>query len=324
MGTWVEQVHKRASVIQDQIVAARQSQLSFGLDLGGMISLLQRKLQDLYEEEMPLAKIYDKSDLVFHAEGPSTSSELPGLHAFNWLCAAAEKQIKNLAKSVFEVSDIDARRLSKKLDLRFSGFAPGSIYAGFKLSTIPGILDSDEPEQVYATLRDLVRLLPAIPEFIDDETISAGILELMPDPAHRDASLEAVFGMTPTGRTGIHTIDISSPDASTSALTNRERVVLREALLKPISREKKPGTFVGEVREIDLDSGRFHLRNISGVGTLRCVLPEVSKEIGQHLLGNTVSVRGDYESDRNGKPRLLFVSEVPEQIKPLEQSSIEF
>lgn len=69
MGTWVEQVHKRASVFQDQIVAAKQTQIAHGVELGQMIEFLQSKLRDLYEEEMPLAKIYDTSDLVFHEIG---------------------------------------------------------------------------------------------------------------------------------------------------------------------------------------------------------------------------------------------------------------
>lgn len=310
MGTWVEQVHKRAEVFQDQIVAAKHTQISYGVELGEMISFLQKKLRDLYEEEMPLAKIYDTSDLVFHAEGPSTATSTPGLHAFNWLCGSAEKQLKMLARSIFELSDRDAKKLSNKLDLRFTGFAPGSIYAGFTLSEIPAIMGSDEPELVFSTLKSAIRQLPAIPEFIGDESLSSGINELIPDPAMRDASLETVFKLSPSGRAGIHSVDISSPDARIASLTNRERVVLRDALMRPVTLIKKTGRFVGEVREIDLDSGRFHLRNIEGVGTVRCVMPSVTSEMGQKLLGAQVLVEGEYESDPSGRPRLMFVSSV--------------
>lgn len=323
MGTWVEQVHKRASFINDQILAARQTQITSGVELYGIIEQLQKKLQDLYEEEMPLAKIYDKSDLVFHAEGPSAATDTPGLHAFNWLCRTAEKHIRLLARSIFEVSDIDARLLARKLDLRFSGFAPGSIYAGFSLSEIPSAMASNEPELVYTTLRDAIRQLPAIPEFIEDESLNLEITELMPDPALRDASLEAVLGLSPTGRAGIHTVDISSPSARNAALTTRERVVLREVLQKPISTSKKFGRFVGEVREIDLDSGRFHLRNIEGIGTVRCVMPDVSREVGQKLLGSAVIVEGEYETDKNGKPRLMFAQKVSETARKLKQADLD-
>ena len=310
MGTWVEQVHKRAEVFQDQIVAAKHTQISYGVELGEMISFLQKKLRELYEEEMPLAKIYDTSDLVFHAEGPSTATSMPGLHAFNWLCGSAEKQLKMLARSIFELSDRDAKKLSNHLDLRFTGFAPGSIYAGFTLSEIPSILGSDEPEIVFTTLKVAIRQLPAIPDFIGDERISSGINELIPDPAMRDASLETVFKLSPSGRAGIHSVEISSPDARNASLTNRERVVLRDALKRPVALAKKTGKFVGEVREIDLDSGRFHLRNVSGIGTVRCVMPSVTSELGQKLLGAQVLVEGEYECDPSGRPRLMFVSNV--------------
>ena len=310
MGTWVEQVHKRASVFQDQIVAAKQTQIAHGVELGQMIEFLQGKLRDLYEEEMPLAKIYDTSDLVFHAEGPSTASSTPGLHAFNWLCGSAEKQLKMLARSIFDLSDRDAKKLSNNLDLRFTGFAPGSIYAGFTLSEIPSILDSDEPELIFSVLKQAIRQLPAIPEFIGDERVSGAINELIPDPAMRDASLETVFKLSPTGRAGIHTVDISSPDARVASLTARERVVLRDALQKPVTNIKKFGRFVGEVREIDLDSGRFHLRNVLDIGTVRCVMPTVTSEQGQKLLGAQVLVEGQYECDASGRPSLMFVEAV--------------
>lgn len=145
-----------------------------------------------------------------------------------------------------------------------------------------------------------------IPDFIEDEDLNEGIAEFLPDPAMRDASLEALFRLSPTGKAGIHTLDISSPDAGEGELTTRERIVLREALKKPISMQRRNGRFVGEVREVDLDSGRFHLKNISGLGTLRCVMPGFSQEMGQKILGNRVSVTGDYECDRSGKPRLMF------------------
>ncbi|MFJ2455292.1 hypothetical protein ACIOWK_26770 [Pseudomonas protegens] len=309
MGTWVEQVHKRAAVFQDQIVAVRHTELSSGIQLGDTIAFLQKRLRDLYEEEMPLAKIYDTSDLVFHAEGPSTATSTPGLHAFNWLCSSAEKQLKTLARNIFELSDRDAKRLSNKLDLRFTGFAPGSIYAGFTLSEIPAPMGLNEPEHVFSALKIAIRQLPAIPEFIEDERVSSGILELIPDPAMRDASLEAVFKLSPSGRAGIHSLDISSPDARISSLTNRERVVLRDALMRPVTLSKKTGKFVGEVREIDLDSGRFHLRNVEGVGTVRCVMPLTSEQ-GQQLLGSQIVVSGEYECDPSGRPRLMFVSSI--------------
>jgi hypothetical protein len=148
MGTWVEQVNGRASVLLDQMVAWRTAQAETKVDISHAIDGLMKKIENLYANELPLARIIDVSDLVLHAEGPSAATSTPGLHAFNWLCGSAEKQIRTLARSIFDLSDLDSKRFSKKLDLRFSGFAPGSIYAGFSISEIAPILGSDEPEIV--------------------------------------------------------------------------------------------------------------------------------------------------------------------------------
>ncbi|BBV97944.1 hypothetical protein [Pseudomonas monteilii] len=320
MGTWVEQVHGRAGVLLDQMLAWQSAQAQAQVDISPAIARLRKMIEDLYAEEMPLARILDSSDLVMHAEGPSTATTTPGLHAFNWLCTAAEKQIRILAKSIFDLSDINSKLFAKKLDLRFSGFAPGSIYAGFSLSPISSILGSDEPEVVFETLRMAIRQLPTIPEFIDDEKVSAGISELMPDPALRDASLEAVFRLSPTGRAGIHTIDISSPDAKRNALTNRDRVVLREALLKPMTKTKRFGKFVGEIRAIDLDSSRVLLRSVESIGSLRCVIPETTGESAKSLLGSLVCIEGEYEVDASGRPRLMFAQNIWPAEKMVQQS----
>lgn len=310
MGTWVDQVHGRAGVLLDQLSAWKEAESLTKVDISSATSRLRKMIEDIYAEEMPLARILDNSDLVLHAEGPSTATASPGLHAFNWICASAEKQIRTLARSIFDLSDVDSNILSKKLDLRFSGFAPGSIYAGFSLSEIEPIMGSDEPEAVYHTLKNAIRKLPVIPEFISGERVEAGIFEVLPDPALRDASLEAVFKLSPTGRAGIHTIDISSPETRRNALTTKERVVLREALLKPMSRQKKFGKFSGEVRGVDLDSGRFQLKGIEGIGALRCVMPEVTGELGKRILGSHVLVEGEYECDQNGRPRLMFADRI--------------
>ncbi|MBI6780549.1 hypothetical protein [Pseudomonas syringae] len=310
MGTWVEQVQGRAGVLLDQMLAWQTAQAEAQVDVSGAINQLKKMIETIYVEEMPLARILDTSDLVMHAEGPSTASAAPGLHAFNWLCGAAEKQIRALARSIFDLSEIDSKFFAKRLDLRFSGFAPGSIYAGFSLSTISSILGSDEPEPVYEKLRHAIRQLPTIPEFIGDERLSDGISELMPDPALRDASLEALFKLSPTGRAGIHTIDISSPDANKNALTNRDRVVLKAALLRPMTKTKRFGRFVGEVRAIDLDSSRIMLRNVDTIGALRCVIPEDNGDMGKSILGQWVCIEGEYESDASDKPRLLFAQRI--------------
>ena len=118
---------------------------------------------------------------------------------------------------------------------------------------------------------------------------------------------------------GFSAIEISAPGSRQipAAFTNRERVVLRESALRtPVMRAVASGTFVGELREVDLDAKRFHLRNVPGIGGIRCVLGNLNADTARKLIGHGVRVSGEYEADADGKPRLMRVQTVePYQIQ---------
>lgn len=314
MITWVEQLHAKASIVHDQIMAAREMQRLSGVDTSGVSASYRALLEKLYSEDLPLARLLDDSDIMLHAEGPAASDSSPTLHAVNWLCQTAEKQLKSLAKATFDLSNDSANKLVNQLDLRLTGFAPGSIYVGFRLqppsSTL--LIDSDL-DPVFTLIRDVITRLSEIPNFIDDESINSSINEALPDAAIRDAMLNAALHLAPTGLLGIHTLELSSPRTRqpSTELSQRERVVIREALKRPILNSPMQGCFVGEIREIDLDARRFHLRNVNECGTLRCILPpEYYRESEfKTALGESAKVTGRYETDKNGKPRLLIVSD---------------
>ncbi|QFY42961.1 hypothetical protein F6R98_10335 [Candidatus Methylospira mobilis] len=304
-------IHHRAAMIHEQMAEAwrlLQGQMTHD-EFFAAENPYYKLLDQLYAEEYPLARLLENSDLVFHAEGPDTKGYLPSIHAINWLVGGAEKQLRLLAKAIFDLTESSANHLAKNLDIRLTGFAPGSIYAGVKLQPGDGdvFFDGDQ-EPVFVTVRSAIRQLSIIPGFVDDEGLNAGIYEAMPDPAARDAGLTAAYRLSPTGRLGIHTVELFVPGQKPSELSQRERVVIHDALKKPKLHSKKHGTFTGEFREVDLDKTRFHLRNISGVGTLRCVFPEVTAEAVRPLLGSTVEVTGEYEMDGRGRPRFMLVS----------------
>lgn len=73
---------------------------------------------------------------------------------------------------------------------------------------------------------------------------------------------------------------------------------------------------MGELREVDLDAKRFHLRNVPGIGGIRCVLSPAQCRHCTQLIGHGVRVSGEYEADADGKPRLMRVQTVePYQIQ---------
>jgi hypothetical protein len=84
------------------------------------------------------------------------------------------------------------------------------------------------------------------------------------------------------------------------------------------------GAFVGQIREFDLDARRFHLRGVRECGTLRCIIPPdyyYHESDFKTALGEFARVTGRYETDKNGKPRLLIVSSF-ERLPPQVQLNI--
>jgi hypothetical protein len=277
------------------------------------------KIVEIAEQHFPLAKVMDCSDFVMHAEGPGASQSMPWLSALTWMTSTAETNIRKLAAAYFDMRGANGKAIARKMDPRLTGIAPGSLWVGIKLDNVEtAVMGLDHQE---LSLSDELQLLPGLVRFINDEGMSPGIDEVSPDPAMRDISLAALLRFAPTGRRGIHTLEIGSSSQPLKSLGQRERVVLREALEKPSMRESKHGEFVGEIREADLDKTRLHLRSVSGIGTLRLVVPELDAKTARVLLGTRVKVVGSYQVNRDGKPRLLFVERFevapPEAQQPL-------
>jgi len=271
-----------------------------------MVGPTLQKIVELASQHFPLSKVLDESDLVFHAEGPGAANSMPWLGALNWITSTADSNIRKLALAFFDMKGGDGKAILRKFEPRLTGIAPGSLWVGI---AIPSTQDfSISPEHLDGpTLRDEVHQLPELVQFIGDEGMREGIEEISPDPAMRDISLTALMKFSPTGRKGIHTLDISSRIDGVAKLGQRERVVLREAIDKPNMRKAVAGSFVGEIREADLDKTRLHLRGVKHIGTLRCVVPSLNVEQAKTLLGKYVRAVGSYQVDRSGRPRLLFV-----------------
>lgn len=313
-------IHRRAHLVHSQIESARVILEKTGLANPDVIlsesSPYFSLLKKLYEEEYPLAKVISSSDLIVHAEGPAAEESLPQLSIVSWLFSGVDKQIRSLAKSVLHLSLDDERGALKSLDVRLTGMAPGSIYAGFAVNRLrpTPLLGTDEEETAISSVRDVVTSLAMVPEYVLDSTVSDALAVVMPDPAIRDTTLIAAYNLAPTGRNGIHTIELTSPARSNkpAPLSIKDRVVLRDTVIRRpmLIGRKKRGSFIGHLRGIDLDKTRVDLRNVdSGIGTLRCVLP-LSLDKARSILGKTVKVTGYYESGLNGKPRLMQVEEI--------------
>ena len=309
---WQHQTHRRAKIVFDQLSAAlacAPSEAEAGAFLMQPDNPYLAMLDRLYGEDFQLARLLDLSDLVVRAEGPELRDPMPALRATTWLCEVANKQLRHLILATMDLAERDKRHLARNINLRLTGLAPGSLYAGFRL--LPeheeDLLDVDT-EAAYGDARAAMQGLSRVPTFIDNNRVLPDIAAAMPDPAVRDASLLAAYHMAPTGKLGIHTLGLSVPGSASAELGQRERVVLRDALRRPELADGQTGQFIGEIRELDMDKTRFHLRGVRDIGTLRCVLPEVpDSRQAKALMGETVAVSGRYATDAAGRPRLLLV-----------------
>jgi hypothetical protein len=338
MDAWVDNVHKRAAVLHDQIAVALQVQRDQGTDMSGFIAMQRKLLDELYQDSMPLAGLMDKSDILFHAEGPGAQHHAAFSNAVAWLCEEVERRLRQLAVASLGLVGHAADAAEHDLRVLLNGMAPGSLWAGFSVdsaqrmasfSTREGAVAVPAAQQLpelsvamsdaLASVRAAVRSLPNVPQFIGDERVSEEINDAFTDPLLRDATLIAAFHLAPTGRRGIHTLEMSAPRSSDpqSSLTNRERTVLRETTVRqPMLRATKSGTFVGQLREVDLDARRFQLRGVPNVGTLRCVLDAMNVDIARKHIGQGAKVTGSYEADKEGRPRLMRVDTIePFQIQ---------
>ena len=335
LSPWELQSIVRAHMLHCQLEGAIQyaktSNLAQLRDINFMAadSPYMLKLAKFYAENLSLAKLVDSSDLLLHAEGPGAANHTPRLGAVNWLCTSAEKQIRRLMKAMLPMMHGGNQRALRDLDLRLTGLAPGSLYAGFALAGTHTNqnhnLLPDEDVHLLGLLRGSIHALPVVPQYVGMEVVDREIMEALPDPALRDAALVAAYELSPTGAKGIHTIEISAPRATessartTQTLGQKERVVLREAIQgQPMMRQAKHGSFTGVLRGIDLDSRRITVRNISDdINALRGALIDNAAQAKSYL-DKRVRITGDYECSADGKPRMMRVEtiELVEQVLP--------
>jgi hypothetical protein len=291
------------------------------------LSSYQKQILELYRSEFELAKLLDTSDMVVHVNGPSIYHDQADLGTVTHLFSNVDKQIRRLAQSVLRLAIDDQKKAMSMLDVRLTGIAPGSLYAGFSIEPPPdnALLGTEEEKIMFAAIKSATLSVTHIPGYIkNDGYVSEALAQEVTDPAVRDSALLAAFHLSPTGRSGISSIDFINPAESkkSSTLDASHRQLLREVTHKNplIQSRTKQGTFTGLLTKIDLDKSRVDLRDIGAKGfdSIRCILPTLTVEKGRQILGQRVEITGRYETTPLGKPSLLQI----EGIKVIEQLSL--
>lgn len=309
MDAWVDNIHKRAQILVEQIVSARAVAASSEIDLSGIERQSMELLDRLYREDFPAAQLHDVSDIVLHAEGPGADHIAPSLHSFNWITTHIREQLKKLSASVIPMSAGDVEKIAKDVEWSFNGYAPGSIMVGFSLvrpASMNGMEDADK--EAYDLISSSAQLLAVVPQFVDQTGVNHGINQEIKDPAMRDSAIIAAWSMAPTTQSGIDSIQFFSKSGASGSLSTKKRAILREAIKSPKLTEKVNGKFAGTMRAVDLDRNRAVLRDVHDIGSIRCILPKNFESQAKAMLGADVIVEGEYERDESGRPRLMRVS----------------
>ncbi len=248
---------------------------------------------------MPLAKLADNSDLLLHVHGPAASGPSPRVSVVTRLLTSTRDQITRLAKQLGGVTTL---HVPPSLDMGFVGVASGSLFIGFSAT--------DQGAEGNLTREAVTAIAEASGLLVGDSPSISELANAIRDPAARDMAVAAVRQMSPSGQAGINEIDLLGRQVPRpTSLTTETRRHARVIMAQKAATSEKPVTFVGTVREVDLDAYRFEIRNVEGAADVRCAHELEANEVKQ-LVDKRVRVKGMPERGARGTVRLLWVDEV--------------
>ena len=252
--TWSSVARQRVRILQDQLLDTARWAHEAGADpdVTEMLIRPYRELLDqLYERDVPLAKLADESDLLLHVHGPAAAGPTPRVSVLTRLLGQTRDEVTRLAKQLGGFTTV---RVPPALDMAFVGIAAGSLYIGFSAADA-----GEEAELTRAAVDTTTSALVA-----DDHPLDE-IAAKFEDPAARDIAVTAVRHLSPSGQLGIMEVTILGRRIPKSvSLTTTTRRHARRLMAQPPTRAPSRASFVGTVREVDLDAARFEIRNVEG------------------------------------------------------------
>jgi hypothetical protein len=298
--TWTATTRERIRDVQDSLLSMAERAKESATDASTTEMLLRpyrELLESIYERDMPLAKLADNSDLLLHVKGPAASGPSPKVSMLTLLLTRTRDQVTRLAKQFGGITTV---RVPPPLDMTFVGVAGGSLFVGF----------SAEAAEGGDLTRHAVEVIAEASWLVSENKPIGELAHAIDDPAARDMAVAAVRHLSPSGQLGISEIDILGRAVShATSLTTETRRHARRIMTQRAS-TNKPVSFVGTVRELDLDASRFEIRNVDGQpGDVRCA-HELEEDDVKQIVDKRVRVKGMPEYDPRGTVRLLWVDEV--------------
>jgi hypothetical protein len=304
--TFTAVTREQIRLVQDRLLALARWAQGTGADEAATALLSQpyrRLLDEMYEHELPLARLVDESDLLLHVRGPAASAPTPRISVITRLLGGTRDEVTRLAKQLGGVTSV---RVPAALDMGLVGVAEGSLYLGFS---------TDEGDDAALT-RDAVERIATASKLVASDQPLEAIASELPDPAVRDMAVAAIRHLSPSGHAGITAIDLLGRRVQQRVtLTTETRRHARRLMAQPpavVTARALPSTavFIGTVRELDLDASRFEIRNVDGYsGAIRCA-HELDEQDAKRLVDLRVRVKGRPEYGPENDVRLLWIDEV--------------
>lgn len=267
-------------------------------------------LDELYQQEMPLSKVLDTSDIVVRLDGPSLATHTPKASLVQYVFQHVSQQMKTLTKVI---AGFQAGRFPEEFDLGMTSIARGSLVIGFELPSLQNNDGGNLAESSHKAAQTLRAVLQATTDIADADTNFEKLKTIIPDSATRYAAMNAVANLAPSGKRGITTFALGGKlvnPVGFYTLTTENRKRVRKAIADETKEIPEAITLTGTVREIDLDSRRFNLRNIEGDAALNNVKCEYGAEFDNEasdLLDKKVEVQGIGKYGRMGELVLVDV-----------------
>jgi hypothetical protein len=193
--------------------------------------------------------------------------------------------------STGQVTTRPRRELRRACDMRVVAFRPGSLRVGLRLpdESDDGFIISSEKSLGHQALVTYLSVAASV-------SSEGDLLDPTQQIEHaqkRRLLLNALKPLVPRPRGDVEEVEISGrlvPDGRTIRLTRAVYHRLVQVLHQPAAEEVE--TYVGHLREIDLDHRTFTLRDVNEVSTIRCTFPDDLLETARGALGRWVRVSG--------------------------------
>lgn len=300
--TWVSETRDRIRELQDGLLdmaawAAESSADAEATEL--LLRPFREQLEAVYERDLPLAKLADDSDILLHVRGPAAAGPNPRVAVLTKLLTQTRDQVTRLAKQLGGVTTI---RVPPSLDMGFVGIAGGSLFIGFAADAAD---DGD-------LTREAVKVISDASWLVSENRSVADFASTIEDPAARDMAVAAVRHLSPSGQLGIREVElfgkqVAHPVSLTTETRRQARGIMAQRAVPATTQQI---SFVGTVRELDLDASRFEIRNVEGqTEDIRCAHELEENEV-KALMDRRVRVTGKPEFGVREIVRLLWVDEV--------------